>query len=105
MRKVPRLQMKLVERKQRRLKDPVLWYICSRTESCQLFQGDWALQTVTLDEWLDQMRDLVQARGRTEKDRAQIMIDDLEGRHAMRLSFCQPITEKVFKEFLMPLRR
>lgn len=34
---------------------------------------------LTLDEWTEKMRDFIQTRGRTEKERAQIVFDHLEG--------------------------
>lgn len=34
---------------------------------------------LTLDEWIEKMRDFVQTRGRTDKERAQIVFDHLEG--------------------------
>ncbi|RVE58835.1 hypothetical protein OJAV_G00198260 [Oryzias javanicus] len=38
-----------------------------------------AVDALSLDEWIEQMRDFSQTRGRTEKERAQIVYDHLEG--------------------------
>lgn len=45
-----------------------------------LFSGKMdCVDALTLDEWTEKMRDFVQTRGRTEKERAQIVFDHLEG--------------------------
>lgn len=45
-----------------------------------LFSGNMdCVDALTLDEWIEKMRDFVQTRGRTEKERAQMVFDHLEG--------------------------
>lgn len=41
----------------------------------------------TLDEWIEQMRHFAQTRGTTEKERAQIVFDHLEGAARTEIKF------------------
>ncbi|XP_039858603.1 uncharacterized protein LOC120715604 [Simochromis diagramma] len=43
--------------------------------------------SLTLDEWIEQMRDFVRTRGRTEKEQAQIIFNHLEGTARTEIKF------------------
>lgn len=70
-----------------------------------LFSGKVDNDSWTLDEWIEKMRQFVQARGTSEKERAQLVYDHLEGAACTEVKFlpaeqreCMDSIFKVLKE-------
>ncbi|XP_041850700.1 uncharacterized protein LOC121645957 [Melanotaenia boesemani] len=74
--------------------------VMARADSVVYVQQDRKLPTfsgkldstdsLTLDEWIDQMRSFVQTRGRTEREQAQMVFDHLEGAARTEIKFLPP---------------
>ncbi|RVE59485.1 hypothetical protein OJAV_G00188950 [Oryzias javanicus] len=63
-----------------------------------------AVDALSLDEWIEQMRDFSQTRGRTEKERAQIVYDHLEGAARTEIKYL-PSTQRERAECIFTVLR
>lgn len=66
--------------------NPVIYV--QQDKKLPLFSGKLdSAESLTLDEWIELMRDYVQTRGNTEKERAQIIYEHLEGAARTEIKF------------------